>query len=101
MEEIDDGVRGSVCGVGIEIERDRELAERSGAASSMVAGLCSASSFYRRGEAGLTVRRELVMCMKAVSGMLGHYKPGHGSGVRHAGIHASVEDGMSPAGKVD
>ena len=57
MEEIDDG--GSVCGAGIEIERDRELAERRGAASSMVAGLCSASSFYRRGEAGLTVRHDV------------------------------------------
>ena len=30
MDEIDDGVRGSVCGAGIEIERDRELAERRG-----------------------------------------------------------------------
>ena len=30
VEEIDDGVRGSVCGAGIEIERDRELAERRG-----------------------------------------------------------------------
>ena len=49
--EINDGVCGSVRGSVGEIGRDRELAERHGLTSSVVAELYAASSIYKRWKA--------------------------------------------------